>query len=96
MEMTDRQDDDMQADKHWTLEKKFSLPMVGGLLLQTGAILWFIATLNARVNTFEQTATDFKPQIEKIVRIETKVDDIKERISGIEQILRMSKPVQSK
>lgn len=79
------------ANAHWKLDKTLSLPMVGGFLLQAAVILWFVATLNARVNQFEIKAENFQPQVEKIIRLETKIDDIKENLTEIKQILRTAK-----
>lgn len=82
---------DMRADAHWSIEKKLSLPFIFGVIVQTSVIVGFVYTLNFRVSQVEKVADEYRPQIEKIIRIETKVDDIKERLSGIETILRTGK-----
>lgn len=82
---------DMRSDAHWTIDKRLSLPFIAGVIVQTAVIVGFVATLNFRVTQVEKGVDEYRPQIEKIIRIETKVDDIKERLTGIESILRTGK-----
>lgn len=82
---------DMQADAHWTIDKRLSPAFITGIAVQTAIIVGFVMTLNVRVAQVEKGVDEYRPQIEKIIRIETKVDDIKERLTGIEAILRVGK-----
>ena len=81
----------MQVAAHWKLDKTVSLPLLGGLIVQTSAVVWLIATMSARVDQFEKRADAFQPTIEKVIRLDTKLDDIEESIADIKLILRTSK-----
>ena len=76
----------------WKFKREISLPMVVGLVIHTGTFIWFIATLNNRVDQFEKQANSFTPQTEKIIRLETKIESIQDGIAEIKGILRNTAP----
>lgn len=80
----------------WKFKREISLPLVVGLIIHTGTFIWFIATLNNRVDQFEKQAASFTPQTEKIIRLETKIENIQDGIAEIKGILRNTNPVPSK
>lgn len=76
----------------WKLKREISLPLVVGLIIHTGTFIWFIATLNNRVDQFEKQANSYAPQTEKIIRLETKIENIQDGIAEIKGILRNTVP----
>lgn len=82
----------MKSDREWTFKKEISLPGVAALLFQTGTIIWFVATLNIRVDNIAAQAASYAPQTEKIIRLETKIESIQDGIAEIKGILRSTAP----
>ena len=78
----------MKIDREWHLNRELSLSTVVMFAIQTSSIIWFIATLNNRVDQFEKQANSFQPQTEKIIRLETKIEAIQDGIAEIKGILR--------
>ena len=78
-----RQDD----DQHWSLDKRVPLALIIAILMQTAAALWWAASLNARVEQLERQAIVAAPNVERIVRLETKMDAIFASLAEIKLIV---------
>lgn len=79
---------EMQYDANWKLKKEISIPAAIGLAVQTGAVIWFMATMNADVQQVRKQVDTYQPQTEKIIRLETRVESIQEGIAEIKTLLR--------
>lgn len=74
-------------DSRWHLDKRVPLALILTLLIQTAGALWWAANINARVIQLEIQASASAPQIERIVRLETKMDAISSGLADIKQLL---------
>ncbi len=72
----------------WKVKREISLPLVLGLIVHTGTFIWFIATLNNRVDQFEKQASAFVPQVEKIIKLGADMENVKDGIAEIKGLLR--------
>jgi len=50
------------------------LALIFAILVQTGAALWWAAGVNARVEQLERQVVSAASNVERIVRLETKID----------------------
>jgi hypothetical protein len=55
--------------------------------VQTGAALWWAAGVNARVEQLERQVISSAPNVERIVRLETKMDAIFSQLAEIKLIV---------
>jgi hypothetical protein len=72
-----------EDDKHWHLDKRVPLVLIFAILVQTGAALWWAAGVNARVEQLERQVISSAPNVERIVRLETKMDAIFSQLAEI-------------
>lgn len=79
------------ASAHWRTDKTVSLPMMGVAAIHMVALVWFAATLTARVDQFEKRADGFAPQMEKVIEIKAAVAAMKDDIADIKATLRIAK-----
>lgn len=76
-----------EYDKEWHLDKKVPVAMMVTLLLQTGAIVWWAAGISVRVDVLEQRAITAAPQAERIIRLESKLDNITDKVAEIKGLV---------
>lgn len=74
-------------DDRWRIDRKIPLPLIGFLALQMGLGIWWAASIEARVGQVERQVNLSGPQGERIIRLETKLDAISDRITEIKGTL---------
>jgi hypothetical protein len=84
-EMTNAQ---RQYEREWHLDKKVPIALIATLAVQTVVVVWWAASLSARVESLERQALAIAPQAGQIIRLETKVDVINGTLAEIKAILR--------
>lgn len=77
-----------KQDKHWTLDRKVPLALIVAVAVQTFSMGWFAAALSSRVDILERQATGFVPQTERLIRLETKMENLREGLVEIKALLR--------
>lgn len=82
----------MDIDKQWHIKKELPISTVAMFLVQIGTLVWFIATLQARMDQAEQKITAYAPTVERIIKLEAKVESVQDGISEIKVILRNTVP----
>lgn len=92
--MIDNDDDDGRpADAKWHLDKKIPIALIVslflGLMAQTTFFVSWKATIESRVEHLEADSLARAPQAERIIRLETKLDGIKEGVTEIKNLLRV-------
>lgn len=73
--------------ERWHLDKRVPIALIVTILIQTGAALWWAATVNARVDVLERQATATAPQDARLTRLEVKLEFMQEGIARIERAL---------
>lgn len=81
-------EDDMQADRQWRVDKHIPLALILTILFQTAGATWWASGLSARVDFLEKQATLSAPMSDRITRLETKIEAINESLSEIKALLR--------
>ena len=88
---------DMEVDKSWHLDKRVPIALLGAIMLQTCAAIWWAASISARVDTLERDRTAMSlavgPQAERLIRVETKVDSMHEDVNEIKRAIRPVSPI---
>ena len=82
----------MQQDREWHLDKKVPLALILTIVLQTGAMLWWAASLSERVNSLERQQSATAPQADRLTRVEVKIESIVEGVSEIKRLIRREQP----
>lgn len=77
----------LQQDTAWHLDKKVPLALIFSLAAQTAAVLLWIGLTTARINQLEEASRANAPNIERIVRLETKVDNVFEMAREIKAMV---------
>ena len=83
---------EIDMDRQWRLDKRVPLAPIVAIVVQTVAVVWFAAGLYNRVATLEEKAVSYAPQSERIIRLETKMENIQEGIGEIKVMIRARQP----
>jgi len=78
---------DIPDDDRWRIDKKIPLPLLCFLAAQMGLGIWWAASIDARVGQMEHQVNQNAPQGERIIRLETKLDAISDRVTEIKGTL---------
>jgi hypothetical protein len=79
---------DRQYEREWHLDKKVPIALIGTLLAQTIAIVWWAANLSTRVDALERQYLANVPRMESVIRLETKVDGLTSGLQELKAMLR--------
>ncbi len=71
-------------EKEWHLDRKVTLSLIAALLINAGATVWFAAQLDQRVTEIEEKQSRFLVVPQRLTRVETQVDGVREDLSRIE------------
>lgn len=77
-----------KSDQGWHLDRKVPVAIILTIMLQTGGIVWWAASAEARLNTLERTVQSTAPQGDRLTRVETRLEVVQEGITEIKTILR--------
>jgi hypothetical protein len=77
-----------ETDHHWHLDKRVPLALMVTLALQSGAFVWWAAKADNRLEYLERTVNASAPQIERVIRLEAKMDSVAEALNDVKVILR--------
>ena len=91
----------MEQDSNWRIDKHIPIALVGAILLQTAAGIWWAATTNGRVDGLERdratavvavdtAAKNSQVLSERMVKLETKFDGMAESLTEIKNLLRQA------
>lgn len=90
VEVDDEEPTDLAS--RWKIDRHVPLALIGAILLQSAvAIYWagsFSASITGRVDVLEKQMAISAPVSERIVRLETKFDSVKETVDKIEALIR--------
>jgi hypothetical protein len=80
-------------DRQWHLDKRVPLALIMTIIGQTVVAAWGASNLWTRVGELERQMQIAAPQLERIIRVETKVDAITGSLSEIKALInRRSEP----
>lgn len=79
-----------ESDAHWHLDRKVPLAVILTIVVQTGGVVWWGSSINARVEALEHKMDRAAPQGDRLTRLEERVDTIKDGVAEIKAILRPS------
>jgi hypothetical protein len=73
---------------HWHLDKRVPIALIMTIAVQTAGFIWWASDVNARVAQLERQAVAAAPQPERIIRLETQIEAIREGITEIKTLIR--------
>ena len=76
-----------EPNGRWTIDRKIPLALIITLAIQSGVFIWWAAGIDFRVTQLEKGDALRAPQGERIIRLETKVDSVYDRLSEIKGLL---------
>lgn len=78
------------ADEHesWHLDKKVPIAFIIAIAVQTFGFVYWVGATSTRIDVLERAMLASAPQAERVVRIETKVEALKDSLNEIKTILR--------
>lgn len=82
--MTDRPD----GPEAWHLDKKVPIAFIVAIAVQTGGFIYWVGSTSTRIDVLERAMLASAPQSERIVRIETKVEALKDTLNEVKTLLR--------
>ena len=77
--MADRQD-----DRHWHLDRRVPVALIVTIVMQTIGIVWWAASISARVDVLEARLRDTRHNQNRIVRLEANQNAVYQRLDRIE------------
>lgn len=83
--MTDRHPD--PASDGWHFDRRIPIALVLTILIQTAGAVWWLSSLNSRVTSLEEKIGSVASQPERLVRVETQVEQLTKTMDRIERKL---------
>lgn len=77
-----------QSDTRWHVDRKIPLALILTIIVQTGGVVWWGASISARIDVLEKRADSAAPQGDRLTRVEVRLDAVQEGITEIKSILR--------
>lgn len=74
-------------DGRWHLDKRVPLALIGALAMQTVVVVWWASNASARLDALEKKVELSAPQVERLVRVETKVDGLSDALKEVKSLL---------
>lgn len=72
------------ASSGWHFDRRIPIALIVTILAQGAATIWWGATINARVGALEDRLTGAADQPGRIVRVETRLEDVQRSVDRIE------------
>ncbi len=66
-------------DNQWHLDKKVPISLILAIALQTGAAIWWVSAVDARVAALELKAAKAEAALSEVVQLRARVDSIYDR-----------------
>lgn len=76
------------SDSSWHLDRKVPVAIIMTILLQTGGVIWWGATVAERLSALERKVDLAAPQADRLTKVETRLEAVQDGISEIKSILR--------
>lgn len=72
----------------WKIDRHIPLALILTIVIQTLVAVWAASNLWARVDNIERQMATFAPQSERLIRLEGKVESVKDSLAEIKELLR--------
>lgn len=68
--------------REWHLDKRIPVALIAATFIQFGGFVWFVATMNAKVDQVVEDVVDLKEDYKEVI---SERDDIRDRVIRIEE-----------
>jgi Tfp pilus assembly protein PilO len=75
-------------DRSWHLDRKVPIALIVAIAVQTASAFWWAASVSARVEYLENQVKSSSPYVEKVIRLESQLEAIKEGVTEIKTELK--------
>jgi hypothetical protein len=76
------------GDATWHFDKRVPIAIVFSIACQTGGVIWWGATTNERLSALERKMELSAPQADRLTRVETNIEFIKNSLTEIKASVR--------
>lgn len=76
----------------WHLDRRVPISLILAIAIQTGSILWWAASVSARLDNLEQKTAVVGPQSDRLTRVEVQLEVVKEGVNEIKRLLQPKSP----
>lgn len=77
----------MDSDSKWHFDKRIPIALIFALGVQTATIVWWAATVSARIERLEEKAASAAPQSDRLTRVEVQLEVVKDGVTEIKRLL---------
>lgn len=75
------------SDSRWHLDKRVPIALIVTIAIQTGSIVWWAATVTARLERLEEKTAVVAPQSDRLTKVEVQLEVVKEGIIEIKRLI---------
>lgn len=75
-------------DRHWHLDRRVPIALIMTIVIQTAGMVWWASNLSTRVEQLERQHAAIQPQAERIIRLETQLEAIRDGIAELKLMIR--------
>lgn len=75
-------------DRSWHLDKRVPIAIIFSLLVQSGSVIWWSASVSERLTAVERKVDMTAPQADRLTRLEVNVESIKDSVNEIKATIR--------
>lgn len=80
-------DMEIAADAKWHLDKRVPIALIVTIAIQTAGIVWWAASVSARIERLEEKATVTAPNSDRLTRVEVQLEVVKDGVTEIKRLL---------
>ncbi len=77
-----------QDDRHWHLDRRVPVALIMTLIVQTIGVVWWAATISARVDAIERRLFEMQGFSARLARLEERQLAVSDRLERIEALQR--------
>lgn len=75
------------SESRWHLDKRVPIALIVTIAIQTGSIIWWAASVTARLERLEEKAAIVAPQDSRLTKVEVQLEVVKEGIIEIKRLI---------
>ena len=74
----------IESERHWHLDRRVPVALIVTIIMQTIGIVWWAASISARVDVLERRLEETRTNQSRIVRLEANQSAVYQRLDRIE------------
>lgn len=74
-------------NNHWSFDRRVPIAVIFAIVMQSGAALWWAATISSRVGVLERDVAQTSETYERVIRLEGQVENNTRLLQRIDEKL---------